>query len=70
MSIPVRGMDPEVNNFEQVSCDGHQMSATGRVGPRGKEAGDKGREVPYHPTYVCHDACYVPTPPPKTDRCL
>ena len=31
MSVPVRGLGPQVNKFEQVSSDDHQMSVAEEV---------------------------------------
>ena len=58
---------PEVNKFEQVSNDDHQMSVAG-VAPRSDVhwAGDvslmSGEGIPYHVTYPKMHVMYLPSP--------
>ena len=49
------GIGPQMNKFEQVSSDHHQMSLAGGagVGPQVLKAGGGG--VPYHVTYPMMD---------------
>ena len=51
------GIGPQMNKFEQVSCDHHHMSLAG--GGRGRSPGLEGRGVPYHVTYPMMDLMKV-----------
>ena len=56
------GVGPQVNKFEQVSSDDHQMSVVERW--RGRSQVWWGRGQSYHVTYSTYDACDIPTPSP------
>ena len=70
MSVLVWGQElgPQVNKFEQVSSDNHQMSVAVGGSPRlmskrERSPGLRGRGVPY---IAIPGGCDVPTIPPRT----
>ena len=64
MCVCERGLCPQVNNFEQVSSDDHQMSVAGREYPRSLV---RGCTIPCD---LSHDACDVTYHPcEQTDAC-
>ena len=62
------GIGPQVNNFEQVSTNCHQMSVVPGVGTQ-VLCGGEGTGVLYHMTYPMI-LCYLPSPSrEQTDAC-
>ena len=59
VSVGGEGVVPQVNKFEQISSDGHQMSVAGGRAISDFQDGTLPCELP-------HDACDVP-PPPQTE---
>ena len=71
----VGGVCPQVNKFQQVSNDDHQMSDGGRSPVVMSSEGGGGIRFPglmlfdleeYLPCDLSHDACDVPTPSPHS----
>ena len=56
------GVGPQVNKFEQVSSDDHQISVAGKDGSRSPGM-MSGEGVPFHGTYPMMHMMYLPPLP-------